>query len=1261
MNTNSMTDTLFPAFINLCVQSSLILTAAAIALLVLRRRSPALRHQISAVALGSLLVLPLLATAPPIKLTLPTPRFAITQLPSVQADANADPVSRSSSGPNSGTVTPSVPTPAIGALTNSTAAHRTSVPIGISDAALRPGPSTSRIALWPRTPIMILAVWAAGAVILLVRFLVSSLRLAIIARRSPVVTDPQLTASVERAANSVGFGGRIRLISDSPLGNVSTPVTWGLLRPVILIPQAATEWPASRLDAVLLHEVAHIRRGDWAAYALARAACALFWFHPLCWYLSNRMNDDAERSCDSAALNCGVAPTDYAAHLVAVVRSVRNDRITAAALNMARGPRISGRIAGILDDRVKTKPASRKLLAMAAAMVLGLALPVAWLRPLAAQSGRATPVSGLLAEIQQALVYSGVVPVTGPGIEITLRDSTARPGGQNPSSALIHDRDINRLVNDLNAAGAEAVMVGDQRIGALTVIGARGSSVTVNGIALHPPYSIRAIGDTAALIASAERPGRVVADLRRTDPAMVAVKRSDRIDLPPLKFTASRKWSRVERTPEIERSTAANPMLVFVRSSAGQTPVMGSGVAVTLTDSARPTSDATRIGSALIHDQEIRAVIDRLRTVGAEDIAIGDHRIVATTGIQVIGAEITVNGSIVHAPFVVRAIGDPEQLAHGLADPNGAVLVLQRGDPAMVQVERANELHLPAAARPAPRFARSLVNPGFQQPRSGGPSGQVITLADGTGVELIAVGSSPTGEGDEWWRPDGTLLAEPPVRTNNRFRNWYGGVGSQYMARSLFFRLHSSNDRSASTTGLVVDPTRHLDTDEYHHGRDDRSDSTHLWPETPASGAVVLGFPKSETRISYRFGIATGPWQTVAVTRLPIPPAVRTAASRAADKSGYIFLTASTNFVYQDALGKYITVSLLGTHSPLGEVARRVIVLDADGREVPIESYGGDYRGDTTGKISASNLARVSELRLQTRPYQWAEFRDIRLQPKRPANYRPISAPSPLPAFSHTFSNGLTVSVPGVTERRTDGGRWWLPDGTPAPGPWREFSNAVLFEGRPPLPKPRAVLMTMSGKNGGTFSEAIQVTPESSEWQGIRHFTNDAAIPRDRAFNNAVVVGLGEHVRECTLRFGSASGPWKTVGSVSVPANVRHAIPVPEAYDGDIDIHVTDRPTLSYATPDGQIHTLAFFHSGSGIGDMARRIVAVDKSGKIVSLQITGTGSPTVESIGLSFSDTSPLARYNRFDLSTIKEFRLQTRPYEWAEFRGIKLAPGRP
>jgi len=283
-------------------------------------------------------------------------------------------------------------------------------------------------------------------------------------------------------------------------------------------------------------------------------------------------------------------------------------------------------------------------------------------------------------------------------------------------------------------------------------------------------------------------------------------------------------------------------------------------------------------------------VLDQIRAAeDVDEIAIGDQRIVATSAVVSDNGRILVNGHAVTPPYVIRVIGNSGGLTAALEQPGGALAAIRRSG-ASARVEPGALLHLPAYIAPVLRFARTTVVPAFQEPHTGGPSGQTITLADGTGVELIAVGSSPTGYGDDWWRPDGTLLTEAPVRTNNRFHNSYGGIGTQYLARCLFFRLHAPNERDASTTGVVVDPTRHLDTDGSHHGRDDRMNNTRLIADMPASGTVVLGFPKSEARCTYRFGIATGPWETIAMTRPPVQPARNAASPRTEDLSGTILL-----------------------------------------------------------------------------------------------------------------------------------------------------------------------------------------------------------------------------------------------------------------------------------------------------------------------------------------------------------------------------------
>ena len=101
---------------------------------------------------------------------------------------------------------------------------------------------------------------------------------------------------------------------------------------------------------------------------------------------------------------------------------------------------------------------------------------------------------------------AGVTEVFGPGLEIVLDDSTKNQKvGENPNLYIVHYEDLLRILNELRAAGAEAISVNEQRIGAMSELRCAGPTVSINNVRSAPPYIIKAVGDPKTM-AKALRP-----------------------------------------------------------------------------------------------------------------------------------------------------------------------------------------------------------------------------------------------------------------------------------------------------------------------------------------------------------------------------------------------------------------------------------------------------------------------------------------------------------------------------------------------------------------------------------------------------------------------------------------------------------------------------------------------------------------------------------------------------------------------------------
>lgn len=151
---------------------------------------------------------------------------------------------------------------------------------------------------------------------------------------------------------------------------------------------------------------------------------------------------------------------------------------------------------------------------------------------------------------------------------------------------------------------------------------------------------------------------------------------------------------------EREKTTTNNTELAKVEEDIkkgnkllGLSEVTGPGVTINLSDS-QNASNMLNISDALVHAEDVVAVVNELKNAGAEAIAINGQRVVPTTGITCGGNIIDINGEKVGAPFKIQAIGLPEQLA-GLERPGGYLDWLKEHYSLVTELKREKSITIP--------------------------------------------------------------------------------------------------------------------------------------------------------------------------------------------------------------------------------------------------------------------------------------------------------------------------------------------------------------------------------------------------------------------------------------------------------------------------------------------------------------------------------------------------------------------------------------
>ena len=215
-------------------------------------------------------------------------------------------------------------------------------------------------------PAVLLAVWLLGCATVLFTWGARWRQVSAVIRDAvPVTAGPELDA-LRRLEHAGGIRKPIALVSSK---SSLEPGVFGILRPRLLWPQQMSGLLAgTQVDAILAHEVAHVRRHDNLTAMAHMVVEATFWFHPLVWWLGARLVDERERACDEEVLRLGSEPQVYAESILTTCRLYVESPLACVA--GVTGSDLRKRIERIMRNRAAAALNSwRKLLLLTAGVV----------------------------------------------------------------------------------------------------------------------------------------------------------------------------------------------------------------------------------------------------------------------------------------------------------------------------------------------------------------------------------------------------------------------------------------------------------------------------------------------------------------------------------------------------------------------------------------------------------------------------------------------------------------------------------------------------------------------------------------------------------------------------------------------------------------------------------------------------------------------------------------------------------------------------
>jgi beta-lactamase regulating signal transducer with metallopeptidase domain len=456
---------LFTMLLESSLRTLVMAVAVAGILAAARIRSSHLRHRAWTVVLAAMLLMPFLSwVVPPVSM----PSSRLSTLP--QAVASVTRIPQEDKGQH----------PAI--------------------AVIPPAPSPARAAA-SMLPSLLLTGYAVGVAVLLVRQAAGWLAMV----RLCGTLTPLHSANVFESSA------------------IASPMVCGVIRPQIIVPSIWNEWSPQKFRAVLIHERAHIQRADPLVGFLARVNCAVFWFHPLAWWLERKLALTAEQACDDAVVLQSVEPHQYAEMLLEIAEAVcrQGARVSWQGIGVEGRGTLRFRIDRLLSCDVPQRVSTIRKVTVA--VLLGTTV---YMAAACRQSpGSADEIAQLRKEVSELRAEIRSLGGRPDTVDLNSRNPFHVPDVPNPDGA-----DVKKYAPTIDFLGKGGDPNAEQWASAVTVPSSDRSSIdgewlgrwNTNGGPWVRSYraQVRTIGDRVYILYR-DHQGRFLADLHRENDLLV--------------------------------------------------------------------------------------------------------------------------------------------------------------------------------------------------------------------------------------------------------------------------------------------------------------------------------------------------------------------------------------------------------------------------------------------------------------------------------------------------------------------------------------------------------------------------------------------------------------------------------------------------------------------------------------------------------------------------------------------------------------------